>query len=58
LKETLSILKFDRNAELAPVFLENACADPYDTQLFYNTRFHGNILWILEPLYAGSSLIL
>ena len=32
-------------------------ADPYDTQLFYNTHFHGNILWILEPLYERAAKI-
>ena len=30
-------------------------ADPYDTQLFYNTHFHGDILWILEPLYEAAA---
>jgi uncharacterized protein len=30
-------------------------ADLYDTQLFYNTHFHGDILWILEPLYESAA---
>lgn len=38
-------------------FLLDRGADPYDTQLFYNTHFHGNILWILEPLYERAAKI-
>lgn len=30
-------------------------ADPYDVQLFYNTHFHGDILWILEPLFEAAA---
>ena len=30
-------------------------ADPYDVQLFYNTHFHGDILWILKPLYEAAA---
>ena len=29
-------------------------ANPYDVQLFYNTHFHGDILWILEPLFDSA----
>lgn len=39
---------------LARLLLDRG-ADPYDTQLFYNTHFHGNILWILEPLYETAA---
>ncbi len=35
---------------LARLLLDRG-ADPYDTQLFYNTHFRGDILWILEPMY-------
>lgn len=35
---------------LSRLLLERG-ADPCDTQLFYNTHFRGDILWILEPLY-------
>jgi len=35
---------------LARLLLERG-ADPYHHQLFYNTHFHGDILWILELLY-------
>lgn len=42
-----------RNA-LARLLLDRG-ADRYDTQLFYNTHFHGNILWILEPLYESAA---
>lgn len=41
---------------LARLLLDHG-ADPYDTQLFYNTHFHGNILWILEPLYERAAKI-
>ena len=44
-REALSLLLLDHGA------------DPYDTQLFYNTHFHGNILWILEPLYERAAKI-
>ena len=39
---------------LARLLLDRG-ADPYDTQLFYNTHFHGDILWILEPLYESAA---
>jgi uncharacterized protein len=42
-RQALSRLLLDRGAE------------PYDVQLFYNTHFHGDILWILEPLYAAAA---
>jgi ankyrin repeat protein len=42
-REALSQLLLDRGAE------------PYDVQLFYNTHFHGDILWILEPLYEAAA---
>jgi ankyrin repeat protein len=29
-------------------------AEPYDIQLFYNTHFHGDILWILEMIYEAA----
>lgn len=42
-RQALSQLLLDRGAE------------PYDVQLFYNTHFHGDILWILEPLYEAAA---
>ena len=39
---------------LARLLLDSG-ADPYDTQLFYNTHFRGDILWILEPLYESAA---
>jgi ankyrin repeat protein len=39
---------------LARLLLDRG-ANPYDTQLFYNTHFHGDILWILEPLYESAA---
>jgi ankyrin repeat protein len=27
-------------------------AEPYDTQVFYNIHFHGDVLWFLELIYA------
>lgn len=44
-----------RNA-LARLLLDRG-ADPYDTQLFYNTHFRGDILWILDPLYERAAKI-
>ena len=41
-KETLARLLMERGAE------------PYDIQLFYNTHFHGDVLWILELVYEFS----
>jgi ankyrin repeat protein len=38
---------------LARLLLERG-AEPYDTQLFYNTHFHGDIIWILELVYEYS----
>ena len=29
-------------------------AEPYDIQLLYNTHFHGDILWILEPIFEAA----
>lgn len=42
-----------RNA-LARLLLDRG-TNPYDSQLFYNTHFHGDILWILEPLYESAA---
>jgi uncharacterized protein len=39
---------------LARLLLDRG-ADPYDTQLFYNTHFHGDILWVLELLYESAA---
>jgi ankyrin repeat protein len=39
---------------LARLLLERG-ASPSDTQLFYNTHFHGDILWILKPLYEQAA---
>lgn len=41
---------------LARLLLDHG-ADPYDTQLFYNTHFHGDLLWILVPLYERAAKI-
>lgn len=38
---------------LARLLLERG-AEPYDIQLFYNTHFHNDILWILELVYEYS----
>lgn len=38
---------------LARLLLERG-AEPYDIQLFYNTHFHNDILWILELIYEYS----
>src|SRR5262245_58031418 len=29
-------------------------AEPYDTQLFYNTHFHGDILWMMKLIYEAA----
>jgi len=29
-------------------------AEPYDVQVFYNTHFHANVIWLLELVYARS----
>ncbi len=29
-------------------------AEPYDIQLLYNTHFHGDTLWILEPIFEAA----
>lgn len=39
--------------ELARLLLERG-ANPYDGQLFYNTHFHNDILWILKLVYEFS----
>ena len=39
--------------ELARLLLERG-ANPYDIQLFYNTHFHNEILWILKLVYEYS----
>jgi len=39
--------------ELARLLLERG-ANPYDMQLFYNTHFHNDILWILKLVYEYS----
>jgi uncharacterized protein len=38
---------------LARLLLERG-AEPYDIQLLYNMHFHGDILWILELIYAAA----
>lgn len=38
---------------LARLLLERG-AEPYDIQLFYNTHFHGDILWIMELIYPAA----
>ena len=38
---------------LARLLLERG-AEPYDIQVFYNTHFHGDVLWILELVYEFS----
>jgi ankyrin repeat protein len=42
-----------RKEALARLLLERG-AKPYDIQLFYNTHFHNDILWILEPIYLAA----
>lgn len=42
-----------RYAELAQLLLERG-AEPYDVQLFYNTHFHGDILWLMPLIYDAS----
>jgi len=42
-----------KRKELARLLLERG-ANPYDGQLFYNTHFHNEILWILELAYEYS----
>jgi uncharacterized protein len=39
--------------ELAKLLLDRG-AQPYDVQLFYNIHFHGQILWLMELIYATS----
>jgi ankyrin repeat protein len=36
---------------LVQLLLERG-ADPYDMQVFYNIHFHGDIIWLLELIYA------
>jgi uncharacterized protein len=38
---------------LARLLMERG-AEPYDIQLFYNTHFHGDILWIMELVYPAA----
>jgi len=38
---------------LARLLLERG-AEPYDIQVFYNTHFHGDILWLIDLVYEYS----
>ena len=38
---------------LVELLLERG-AEPYDTQVFYNTHFHGNVRWFLELIHPRS----
>ena len=38
---------------IARLLLERG-AEPYDIQLFYNTHFHGDFLWMMELIYEFS----
>ena len=38
---------------LVELLLERG-AEPYDTQVFYNTHFHGNVRWFLELIHTRS----
>jgi ankyrin repeat protein len=42
-----------RYSELVQLLLERG-AEPYDVQLFYNTHFHGDILWLMPLIYEAS----
>lgn len=42
-----------RARELFALLLERG-AEPYDTQVFYNTHFRGNVTWILDLVYNRS----
>jgi ankyrin repeat protein len=42
-----------RRDELARLLLERG-AEPYDIQLFYNTHFRGDILWMMKLVYEAS----
>ena len=39
--------------ELVQLLLQRG-AEPYDIQLFYNTHFHGDILWLMPLIYDAS----
>ena len=38
---------------IARLLLERG-AEPYDIQLFYNTHFHGDVLWVMELIHEFS----
>ena len=42
-----------RRNELLPLLFEHG-AEPYDIQVFYNTHFHGDVIWLLEAVHAHS----
>jgi len=42
-----------RAHELFALMLDRG-AEPYDSQVFYNTHFHGDVTWILELVHARS----
>lgn len=42
-----------RHGELVQLLLQRG-AEPYDVQLFYNTHFHGDILWLMPLIYDAS----
>jgi uncharacterized protein len=42
-----------QHSELARRLLDRG-AEPYDIQLFYNTHFHGDILWLIPLIYDAS----
>jgi ankyrin repeat protein len=42
-----------RYGELVQLLLQRG-AEPYDVQLFYNTHFHADILWLMPLIYDAS----
>src|SRR5262249_1289295 len=42
-----------RKQELARLLMDHG-AEPYDIQVFYNTHFHSEILWLMELVYEYS----
>ncbi len=42
-----------QHSELVRLLLDRS-AEPYDIQLFYNTHFHGDILWLMPLIYDRS----
>ena len=40
-------------SELVQLLLQRG-AEPYDVQLFYNTHFHGDILWLMPLIHEAS----